>query len=127
MNSGSQTNVNGVEISREYYDHVLRIDSFISLKTRLSAGLFNSERTDQIQIQFTDSIRGKINMIGIAEPDNKIDDINTIYYDSLFINSIKYSKVYSASSVDSALTIFVNQNKVLAGFVIESDTFSLVN
>ena len=121
-NSGGNENTG---ISYQYYNHVLKIDTFLYFETNLKALLSNNSiRSDQLNVSLTDSISGA-SLTGTAESDHEFNSSNTIFHDSIYLNSVKFTDVYSSSGTQ--ITLFVNRSKILAGFVYEGDTFHLAN
>ena len=105
--------------SGERYVQVVEVDTLFNYTTNLLAEVYDGERKDNA---FIDG--NTINLIGGAEPDYfMLAD----YTDTITINNITYTDVYSQLNASQSNGIFVNVNKGLVAFIFEKDTFNLVN
>ena len=118
---------NEFDYSYEYYSEYVKFDSALTIATRLKAGLTENNRTDFIKIIGADqNSLSSVFTVGIAANLNTLDGGTSDYYDTLALNNIIYTDLYSTIG-NNNLTLFISPNYSLVGFALKTDTFNLVN
>ena len=105
----------------EKFTQIVKVDTLFDYTTVLISEFSNYVRSDVVII-----VALGFTMYGGAEPDYSIGIMGT-FTDSLNLNGITYTSVYSQTTTSQNTSLFVNVENGLVGFTIEKDTFNLVN
>jgi hypothetical protein len=103
----------------EKYTQTVSIDTAFDYTTTLISEFNSGNRNDVVII---DALN--IELLGNAEP-NYI--LNGTFIDSLNLNGILYTNVFRQLSSNQENGLFVNIEDGLVAFILEKDTFNLVN
>lgn len=102
------------------YKQTVTIDTLFDYTTSLLSNFQNQERDDELLIDGLE-----VSMRGFAYPSFLINDGNSM--DTLKVNGFAYPDVYHKMNADQSNGIYVNVYDGLVAFIIEKDTFNLVN
>lgn len=106
--------------SGQSFRQTIAVDTIFEYSTSILSSFFNQIRDDQLWINGLG-----VSMRGFAYPAFSIADAN--YMDTLRINGFAYPDVYHKMSSNQNTGIYVNVYDGLVAFIIEKDTFNLVN
>ena len=115
------------EYTYNTYVETIMLDSVLEIQNTLEAKIQDNIRGDMLHIHGTALLISEdAAAVGIAANANVLDSLTAVYHDTLVLNNLIYTHLYSTTT-NNKLILFVSPQHSIVGFAINTDTFNLVN